>query len=94
MGILSILEEESMFPKATDKTFADKLNQNHLGKSNCFVKPKPPKPGCQEAHFAIAHYAGTVRSLYPLVSSKTDSFFCENRCPTTLLAGSRRTRIP
>ncbi len=60
MGVLSILEEESMFPKATDKTFADKLNNNHLGKSNCFVKPKPPKPGCQEAHFAIAHYAGTV----------------------------------
>lgn len=64
MGILSILEEESMFPKATDKTFADKLNQNHLGKSNCFVKPKPPKPGCQDAHFAIAHYAGTVRTLF------------------------------
>lgn len=61
MGVLSILEEESMFPKATDKTFADKLNNNHLGKSACFVKPKPPKPGCQEAHFAIGHYAGTVR---------------------------------
>ncbi|XP_059351924.1 myosin heavy chain, muscle-like isoform X14 [Daphnia carinata] len=60
MGVLSILEEESMFPKATDKTFADKLNNNHLGKSACFVKPKPPKPGCQEAHFAIGHYAGTV----------------------------------
>jgi len=60
MGVLSILEEESMFPKATDKSFADKLNTNHLGKSNCFVKPKPAKPGQQEAHFAIAHYAGTV----------------------------------
>ncbi|XP_026760994.2 myosin heavy chain, muscle [Galleria mellonella] len=60
MGVLSILEEESMFPKATDKTFADKLNNNHLGKSACFVKPKPPKPGCQEAHFAIGHYAGNV----------------------------------
>ncbi|CAL1296902.1 unnamed protein product [Larinioides sclopetarius] len=60
LGILSILEEESMFPKATDKTFIDKLNSNHLGKSPNFVKPKPPKPGQQEAHFAIAHYAGTV----------------------------------
>jgi len=60
MGVMSILEEESMFPKATDKTFSDKLNNNHLGKSNCFVKPKPPKPGQQEAHFAIGHYAGTV----------------------------------
>ncbi|XP_055948535.1 myosin heavy chain, muscle-like isoform X4 [Argiope bruennichi] len=60
LGILSILEEESMFPKATDKTFIDKLNSNHLGKSPNFVKPRPPKPGQQEAHFAIAHYAGTV----------------------------------
>ncbi|GIX99464.1 myosin heavy chain, muscle [Caerostris darwini] len=60
LGILSILEEESMFPKATDKTFQDKLNSNHLGKSPNFCKPRPPKPGQQEAHFAIAHYAGTV----------------------------------
>ncbi|XP_055702081.1 myosin heavy chain, muscle isoform X36 [Phlebotomus papatasi] len=60
MGILSILEEESMFPKATDQTFAEKLNTNHLGKSAPFQKPKPPKPGCQAAHFAIGHYAGVV----------------------------------
>ena len=61
MGVLSILEEESMFPKATDKTFEEKLKNNHLGKSSCFIKPKPPKPGQSEAHFAIVHYAGTVR---------------------------------
>ncbi|XP_022917256.1 myosin heavy chain, muscle isoform X29 [Onthophagus taurus] len=60
MGILSILEEESMFPKATDKTFEEKLNNNHLGKSPNFQKPKPPKPGQQAAHFAIGHYAGNV----------------------------------
>uniref|UniRef100_A0A1L8E5E8 Putative myosin class i heavy chain n=1 Tax=Nyssomyia neivai TaxID=330878 RepID=A0A1L8E5E8_9DIPT len=60
MGILSILEEESMFPKATDQTFCEKLNTNHLGKSAPFQKPKPPKPGCQAAHFAIGHYAGCV----------------------------------
>ncbi|KAK4289577.1 hypothetical protein Pmani_011730 [Petrolisthes manimaculis] len=60
MGILSILEEESMFPKATDKSFAEKLNNNHLGKTPVFVKPKPPKPGNEDAHFAIVHYAGTV----------------------------------
>ncbi|KAI5720900.1 hypothetical protein M8J77_013076 [Diaphorina citri] len=60
MGILSILEEESMFPKATDQTFVDKLMAQHLGKSPPFQKPKPPKPGCQAGHFAIAHYAGTV----------------------------------
>ena len=49
-----------MFPKATDKTFTEKLNVNHLGKGPCFIKPKPPKPGCEESHFAIVHYAGTV----------------------------------
>jgi len=60
MGILSILEEESMFPKATDKTFEDKLISTHLGKSAPFRKPAIPKPGCIAGHFAIAHYAGTV----------------------------------
>lgn len=60
MGILSILEEESMFPKATDKSFAEKLNNNHLGKTPVFIKPKPPKAGQSESHFAIVHYAGTV----------------------------------
>lgn len=60
MGILSILEEESMFPKATDQTFAEKLNNNHLGKSAPFQKPKPPKANQIPAHFAIGHYAGCV----------------------------------
>jgi len=60
MGVLSILEEESMFPKATDKSFTEKLNTNHLGKSPVFIKPKPPKAGQEESHFAIVHYAGTV----------------------------------
>lgn len=60
MGLLSILEEESMFPKATDKSFQEKLNANLLGKSPVFQKPKPPKPGCTEGHFSIVHYAGTV----------------------------------
>ena len=59
MGILSILEEESLFPKATDKTFEDKLMVNHLGKSPTFQKPKPGGPD-KNAHFAIVHYAGTV----------------------------------
>jgi myosin heavy subunit len=63
LGILSILEEESMFPKATDKTFEEKLKNNHLGKSPNFIKPKPPKPGQAEAHFAIVHYAGTVSKI-------------------------------
>jgi myosin heavy chain 6/7 len=60
MGIFAILEEQSMFPKATDQSFQDMLKTNLLGKYNCFMKPKPPKPGQREAHFAVGHYAGTV----------------------------------
>ncbi|XP_061074914.1 myosin heavy chain, fast skeletal muscle-like [Conger conger] len=59
MGIFSILEEECMFPKASDTTFKNKLYDQHLGKTNAFQKPKPAK-GKAEAHFALVHYAGTV----------------------------------
>ena len=58
MGILAILEEESLFPKATDKTFEDKLKTNHLGKQSNFVKPMTKND--KNAHFGIVHYAGTV----------------------------------
>uniref|UniRef100_A0A8C0A0M2 Uncharacterized protein n=1 Tax=Anas zonorhyncha TaxID=75864 RepID=A0A8C0A0M2_9AVES len=59
MGIFSILEEECMFPKATDTSFKNKLYDQHLGKSSNFQKPKPTK-GKAEAHFSLIHYAGTV----------------------------------
>ncbi|XP_010115195.1 PREDICTED: myosin-3-like [Chlamydotis macqueenii] len=59
MGIFSILEEECMFPKATDTSFKNKLYDQHLGKSNNFQKPKPGR-GKVEAHFSLVHYAGTV----------------------------------
>uniref|UniRef100_A0A8C5BZF5 Myosin heavy chain, fast skeletal muscle-like n=1 Tax=Gadus morhua TaxID=8049 RepID=A0A8C5BZF5_GADMO len=59
MGIFSILEEECMFPKASDTTFKNKLNDQHLGKTKAFEKPKPAK-GKAEAHFSLVHYAGTV----------------------------------
>uniref|UniRef100_A0A3Q3XLE6 Myosin heavy chain 7 n=1 Tax=Mola mola TaxID=94237 RepID=A0A3Q3XLE6_MOLML len=59
MGIMSILEEECMFPKASDATFKAKLYDNHLGKSNNFQKPRIVK-GKPEAHFSLVHYAGTV----------------------------------
>ncbi|XP_062331513.1 myosin heavy chain, fast skeletal muscle-like [Osmerus eperlanus] len=59
MGIFSILEEECMFPKASDTTFKNKLYDQHLGKTDCFQKPKPVK-GKAEAHFSLVHYAGTV----------------------------------
>ncbi|KAG2462854.1 MYH7 protein, partial [Polypterus senegalus] len=59
LGIMSILEEECMFPKASDMTFKAKLYDNHLGKSHNFQKPRVVK-GKAEAHFALMHYAGTV----------------------------------
>merc|ERR1719209_238919 len=59
MGIFSILEEECMFPKASDTTFKNKLYDQHLGKNRAFEKPKPGK-GKAEAHFSLVHYAGTV----------------------------------
>uniref|UniRef100_A0A8V5G0G7 Myosin-7B n=1 Tax=Melopsittacus undulatus TaxID=13146 RepID=A0A8V5G0G7_MELUD len=60
LGILSILEEECMFPKATDMTFKAKLYDNHLGKSPNLQKPRPDKKRKYEAHFELVHYAGSV----------------------------------
>merc|ERR1719315_1018331 len=58
MAFLAIFEEESLFPKATDKTFAEKLMTNMLGKWTQFAKPNPrPDP---DVHFAVIHYAATV----------------------------------
>jgi myosin protein heavy chain len=61
LGIISMLDEECIVPKATDLTLAQKLNDQHLGKHPNFQKPRPPKGKQAEAHFALVHYAGTVR---------------------------------
>ncbi|VDL65298.1 unnamed protein product [Nippostrongylus brasiliensis] len=61
LGIISMLDEECIVPKATDTTLAQKLLEQHLGKHPNFEKPKPPKGKQAEAHFAMRHYAGTVR---------------------------------
>merc|ERR1711971_424098 len=57
MGIWAILQEETLFPKATDKSFADKL-QSGLGKLPNFMKPQSKTD--KDAHFACSHYAGIV----------------------------------
>merc|ERR1711876_172254 len=61
MGLLAILEEESLFPKATDATFRGKLMDNLLGKPGCgnFQKPDPRAPD-KNAHFGVSHYAAMV----------------------------------
>lgn len=61
LGIVSMLDEECIVPKATDMTYVDKLLTQHLGKHPNFQKAKPPKGKQADAHFAIVHYAGTVR---------------------------------
>merc|ERR1719288_725642 len=57
MGVWAILEEESLFPKATDKSFEEKLKAG-LGKCGPFAKPQSKTD--KNAHFAVIHYAGTV----------------------------------
>merc|ERR1711899_462663 len=57
MGIWAILEEESLFPKATDKSFEEKLKAS-LGKLPVFLKPQSKTD--KNAHFALSHYAGIV----------------------------------
>ncbi|KMZ72549.1 Myosin-1 [Zostera marina] len=52
LGLLSILDEESIFPNGTDLTFANKLRQ-HLSYNSCFR-------GERGNIFNINHYAGEV----------------------------------
>ncbi|KAJ8970545.1 hypothetical protein NQ317_005815 [Molorchus minor] len=55
MGIMALLDEECLFPKATDKTFVDKLVSAHS------VHPKFKKSDFRGvADFSIIHYAGKV----------------------------------
>ncbi|KAK5611686.1 Myosin-9 [Crenichthys baileyi] len=55
-GILALLDEECWFPKATDKTFVEKLVQEQ-GTHPKFVKPKKLK---DDSDFCVIHYAGKV----------------------------------
>ncbi|XP_075770834.1 myosin-IIIb-like isoform X3 [Pelodiscus sinensis] len=54
LGLLSLLDEQSAFPQATDKTFVDKLNSTFKGNSH-FQPCRGPVLG-----FSIIHYAGKV----------------------------------
>ncbi|CAD7076858.1 unnamed protein product [Hermetia illucens] len=57
-GIMALLDEECWFPKATDKTFVDKLVSAHS------MHPKFMKTDFRgQADFAIVHYAGKVDYL-------------------------------
>jgi myosin protein heavy chain len=55
MGILALLDEECWFPKATDKSFVEKLVISHTQHGKFF---KTDFRG--QADFAVLHYAGKV----------------------------------
>ncbi|XP_065826219.1 myosin heavy chain, striated muscle-like [Oscarella lobularis] len=61
-GILALLDEECLFPRATDKSFVEKLVSNHDGKSANFSKPafRSAKGKENAPDFQVAHYAGVV----------------------------------
>ncbi|KAM9965453.1 hypothetical protein ACTFIW_005269 [Dictyostelium discoideum] len=54
LGILSLLDEESRFPQATDLTYLDKLHTNHE------KHPYYEKPRRSKNTFVVKHYAGEV----------------------------------
>uniref|UniRef100_A0A8C1V8H1 Myosin, heavy chain 10, non-muscle n=1 Tax=Cyprinus carpio TaxID=7962 RepID=A0A8C1V8H1_CYPCA len=69
-GVLALLDEECWFPKATDKTFVDKLVQEQ-GTHAKFQKPRQLK---DKADFCIIHYAGRV-------DYKADEWLMKNMDP-------------
>ncbi|XP_032637635.2 myosin-9 [Chelonoidis abingdonii] len=69
-GILALLDEECWFPKATDKSFVEKVMQEQ-GNHSKFQKPKQLK---DKADFCIIHYAGKV-------DYKADEWLMKNMDP-------------
>ena len=55
MGLFALLDEECWFPKATDKTFVEKIIKEH-SKQAKFKIPEFRS----EADFTVIHYAGKV----------------------------------
>ena len=56
---MALLDEECLFPKATDLSFAEKVHLNHFGKSENYGKPGNQKSQ-STGEFQIHHYAGSV----------------------------------
>uniref|UniRef100_A0A8B9TTT4 Myosin-9 n=1 Tax=Anas platyrhynchos TaxID=8839 RepID=A0A8B9TTT4_ANAPL len=87
-GILALLDEECWFPKATDKSFVEKVVQEQ-GTHPKFQKPKQLK---DKADFCIIHYAGKV-------DYKADEWLMKNMDPlndniATLLHQSNLMQFP
>ncbi|XP_072281667.1 myosin-10-like isoform X7 [Pyxicephalus adspersus] len=69
-GVLSLLDEECWFPKATDKSFVEKVIQE-LGTHPKFQKPRQLR---DKADLSIIHYAGKV-------DYKADEWLMKNMDP-------------
>ncbi|CAK6973511.1 myosin-10-like isoform X1 [Scomber scombrus] len=69
-GVLALLDEECWFPRATDRSFVDKLS-GEQGTHPKFFKSKQPRG---EADFSIIHYAGKV-------DYKADDWLIKNMDP-------------
>ncbi|XP_053288052.1 myosin-10 [Pleuronectes platessa] len=69
-GVLALLDEECWFPRATDRSFVEKLSAEQ-GTHPKFFKPKQPRV---EADFSIIHYAGKV-------NYKADDWLVKNMDP-------------
>jgi len=82
MGILALLDEECWFPKATDKSFVDKLHREH-GKNSKYTKPDFRS----KADFCLNHYAGSVSRNCHRVEPCDDYVTCCVRWSTTLSSG-------
>jgi len=59
-GILAMLEEECIVPKATDVTYLNKMHKAHAGKSTSYKKPTPKETKQGGGDFILHHYAGSV----------------------------------
>uniref|UniRef100_A0A8C2C504 Si:ch73-194h10.2 n=1 Tax=Cyprinus carpio TaxID=7962 RepID=A0A8C2C504_CYPCA len=55
LNILALIDEESLFPKGTDATMLNKMNQLH-GKGDIYMPPK----NNHVTQFGIRHFAGVV----------------------------------
>ncbi|XP_039190920.1 myosin-10-like isoform X10 [Crotalus tigris] len=69
-GLLALLDEECWFPKATDKSFVEKVSQEQ-GSHPKFQKPRQLR---DKADFCIIHYAGKV-------DYKADEWLMKNMDP-------------